>query len=343
MTERVVRSLVTIGLHKACAHCYGGRGSILMFHRVVEGVTEGPRFHVDAMEVSAPYLELIVQYLKAHYDIISLDEVESYLREKHERRFVCLTFDDGYLDNYTLAYPVLKRHKVPFTLYLCTAYPDKTAELWPYALEDLVREKDHVELEYAGKTHRFEGRTVEEKLSMYEALWDLIVAAEQADDGSLFKMLFDNNGIELAAYSRSMTVDWEHVEEMSRDELVTIGAHTTTHRSLGELSSEEAECEILDSKQRIESQINRPVQHFSYPFGSSGAAGSREFEIVKRLGFKTATTTRRGNIFAEHLEHLAALPRLEVGRTRNDEFFLISQMSGLRLFLKGQRPRVVVE
>jgi len=46
----------------------------------------------------------------------------------------------------------------------------------------------------------------------------------------------------------------------------------------------------------IQSKIGKKVEYFAYPFGSKNEVGKREFEIVKKLGFKTATTTRNGNI-----------------------------------------------
>jgi peptidoglycan/xylan/chitin deacetylase (PgdA/CDA1 family) len=82
--------------------------------------------------------------------------------------------------------------------------------------------------------------------------------------------------------------------------------------ALSKLSYEEAKAEVLGSKQEIEARIGKSVEHFAYPYGGRQAAGVREFEIIKQCGFKTATTTRSGNIFKSHTNHPECLPRIPV-------------------------------
>jgi peptidoglycan/xylan/chitin deacetylase (PgdA/CDA1 family) len=96
---------------------------------------------------------------------------------------------------------------------------------------------------------------------------------------------------------------------MSRDPLVTIGGHTMNHKPLGKLTEEKIRQEIEGSVARIEEQIGKKVEHFSYPFGRR-ECGPREFAMVKEMGFKTAVTTRFTNIFPEHRDHLECLPRI---------------------------------
>ena len=81
----------------------------------------------------------ILYFKKLDYEIISLDQLyERLLHNSIEKPFVCFTFDDGYVDNYEIAYPVLKKHNIPFAIYVTTSFPDNTAILWWYILEDLV-------------------------------------------------------------------------------------------------------------------------------------------------------------------------------------------------------------
>ena len=96
------------------------------------------------------------------------------------------------------------------------------------------------------------------------------------------------------------SLTWEEIKTLSDDPLCTIGAHTVNHFPLSRLSEEQLKFEIQYSKERIESFINKTVNHFAYPFGKQREASIREFEMVKELGFKTGTTTRIGNIFQEH-------------------------------------------
>src|SRR6185436_15569041 len=75
---------------------------------------------------------------------------------------------------------------------------------------------------------------------------------------------------------------------------------------------DEARHEIVESRRRIEADIGRTVHHFAYPFGDHGSAGLRDFALAREAGFVTAVTTRRGPLFAGHVQHLHALPRVSL-------------------------------
>jgi peptidoglycan/xylan/chitin deacetylase (PgdA/CDA1 family) len=115
--------------------------------------------------------------------------------------------------------------------------------------------------------------------------------------------------------------------------LVTIGAHTKNHFSLAKLTQNELIDEIVDSKAIIESRLGISVKHFCYPFGGKKEAGVREFKLIKDLGFDTAVTTRFGNIFPEHSEHLTSLPRVML---TNHFSWATFHFRSLKQMLKGR-------
>src|SRR5437868_5123786 len=93
---------------------YSGLGQILMFHRVLPESGKLRIHNHKSLEVSPDHLENIILYFKKlDYDFISLDELSSR-KKKPRKKFVVFTFDDGYVDNYTYAYPIFKKHNVPF-------------------------------------------------------------------------------------------------------------------------------------------------------------------------------------------------------------------------------------
>ena len=100
------------------------------------------------------------------------------------------------------------------------------------------------------------------------------------------------------------------ITELSKDEIVTIASHTKNHYALNKLVEEDIINEVLSANTRIESKIKKKVTHFSYPFGSKNEIGYREFDLLKKMDFKTVTTTRNGNIYREHKNHLECLPRI---------------------------------
>ncbi len=90
----------------------------------------------------------------------------------------------------------------------------------------------------------------------------------------------------------------------------------------------------------IEMALGRRPAHFSYPFGDPGSAGRREFAMAQELGFKTAVTTRPGMIFAEHREHLMALPRISINGEYQDSRYLQVLLSGTATALWNRFRRV---
>ena len=105
---------------------------------------------------------------------------------------------------------------------------------------------------------------------------------------------------------------WGELQELARDPLVTIGAHTVNHVRLTKVPDTVARSEMRMSAAVIEAALGKKPEHLSYPVGDATSAGPREFAIARELGFKSAVTTRPGVLFPEHCEHLTALPRISL-------------------------------
>lgn len=112
-------------------------GEIWMLHRVVEKRSE--EFSKRVLEVTPSWLEQKIEdYRQKGYLFVSIDDIPSFLVSGFRHQpFVCLTFDDGYEDTYTHAYPLLKRFGVPFTIYVTTGLIDNGQPLWWYPHERL--------------------------------------------------------------------------------------------------------------------------------------------------------------------------------------------------------------
>ena len=118
----------------------GALGVVLMLHRVAE-YNKSRLVPNEDLKVSPAFLQKTIdKYKKAGFTFLSLDEVYDVIKEKNkiEKPFVAFTLDDGYLDNYTTAYPIFKRNNVPFCIFVATDFPDKRAILWWISIENLI-------------------------------------------------------------------------------------------------------------------------------------------------------------------------------------------------------------
>ncbi len=111
-------------------------GRILMLHRVVEQRSEGKN---RELEITPDFLkQTIDDYRQQGHQFVSIDEACDIISKGHTKHpFVCLTLDDGYQDNYDIAYPILKQLEVPFTIYVTTGFIDNRHPMWWYTNEKL--------------------------------------------------------------------------------------------------------------------------------------------------------------------------------------------------------------
>src|SRR5262249_50383707 len=122
-----------------------GQGLILTFHHVRPQAKCG--FEQNRLlEVTPEFLEIVLSELRSEgFEIIPLDEVPARLRAANDGRpFAVLTFDDGYRDNVEHAWPVLKRHAAPWTLFVATDFADGRGRLWWLELERAISRLDEV-------------------------------------------------------------------------------------------------------------------------------------------------------------------------------------------------------
>jgi peptidoglycan/xylan/chitin deacetylase (PgdA/CDA1 family) len=319
---------------------YQGQGHILMYHRI-QPESNITRIHNHlSLEVTQDQLREAIKYFqKRNYDFLSLDQLPERLSKKdYKKRFVVFTFDDGYVDNLTHALPVFKEFNVPFTVYITTDFPDGKAVLWWYLLEELLLQKDEVSFEHNNETINYQCKSLKEKEFIF---YKLRAIFNKINLDEIIKF-FEKYNINIYSKTKELALSWNQVIELSKEELVSIGAHTVTHPALNKLSLEEAKDEILNSKSLLENKTGIPIEHFSYPFGSKHEVGDREFQLVKELGFKTSTTTRLANIFSEHSEHLEALPRLTINSIMN-KYVLDLLSSGMFPALRNKLKKIIVE
>ena len=292
----------------------GGVGAILTLHHVRP--SGGGDFRPNQLlEVTPRFLEAAIRRVRrSGLDLVSLDEMHRRLSGGDlTRRFACFTFDDGYRDVLQYAYPILKRYEVPFAIYIPTSFPDRLGELWWLVLEEVIAHNDRIGLVIDGEDRRFDCRTLEQKRDLYEAIyWWLRGLPTEDDLRHAVRDLAARYQIDSAAICTRLCMTWAELGELAADPLVTIGAHTVNHVRLAKISAEEARREMRMSAAVIEAALGKRPRHLSYPVGDRTSAGPREFAIARELGFATAVTTRPGVLFAEHSEHLHALPRISL-------------------------------
>jgi len=325
-----LESLFFSGARFALKPFLGGVGAILTLHHVRP--PRPGRFQPNRiLEITPRFLTRVVKLLRrSRVDVVSLDEVARCLRERDfRRRFVALTFDDGYRDTLQHAYPILKEAEMPFAVYVATSFPDRLGELWWLALEAVIAKNERIGLVIERENRTFDCSTVAEKRALFDELyWWLRSRPTETELRYIVRNLAACYAVDIAAFCAELCMDWREIAALAADPLVTIGAHTVNHPMLSKLPEKTARTEMDLSRAVIEAALGVRPAHLAYPFGDQAAAGAREFAIAEELGFATAVTTRPGVLLRGHATHLTALPRISL----NGEY---QQLRYVRVLLSG--------
>ena len=263
------------------------KGVVFMLHRVSERIN-GHLPNNEHLKISSDFLEkVIVKYKDAGFSFLSLDQLYDVITGKSniDKPFVCFTMDDGYLDNYENAYPIFKKHNIPFAIFIATDFPNKKAILWWYVIEDLILNSKEIHLSDGSK---YNCSTFQEKWNTFRYIREKVLMLDQQNIVNKLNELFVNYQLDWLAPIQSLSMDWEQIKALTQDPLCTIGGHTISHVALNILSQEELDQEITKGITIIQSHTNYKPDYFAYPYGSEKENGEREYLYIKNSDIKMA-------------------------------------------------------
>ncbi|MBE3560255.1 MAG: polysaccharide deacetylase family protein [Ktedonobacteraceae bacterium] len=248
-----------------------------------------------------------MQFLRRHFRVLHLEEAleefyapsasASKARSQRARRApVVLTFDDGYLDNYTHALRWAKELQVPITIFLAPGYIESGACFWWLAPDYLVKHTKVEKVTISERTYYLaqpaDRKALKEAIAAYLRKASTVVERETflADIQQALEVLLPSRAD--AVNAPMFTITWEQVREMERSGLVSFGAHTMHHPILSALAdSAELRYEVQHCRQVLEQQLGHPVSTFAYPVGKMKDIGEQGIQAVKEAGYRWALTT----------------------------------------------------
>ena len=267
-------------------------GYIYTFHMVCpKGDYLAP---IDELRVSPDYFEAYLREQQKRLDFISIDEVPERMQQhkKGAKPFGVITFDDGYEDNYTYAYPILKKLGIPFTIYVSVNLVNDHSPIWNYPLiiERII--KKNGELNINGE--HYYCWTQEQKNDAFHLLKGLLFSLPYEHLHDEFKRIFADY-LKKDMFPQN-TLTWELIEEMAKDPLCTIGSHTMSHCRLTITDNKFLQYELGESKRLLEQHIGKPVEHLSYPYGWKTDVSAEAIVFARKAGYKTALRSFGGPV-----------------------------------------------
>jgi len=309
----IVRRLREMALQAACTllrPVLGGLGCIVTLHRVIPDAERSALPSNRALEITPQDLRVMLEWLQRRgVQAIGLDELPGRLAEPRGPRFICFTFDDGYVDNFTVALPIFREFGVPLAVNVTNGFMAGTTSVWWYFLEEVLAAGKPWQFSWNGAEHRFSAVTVGERNHALDEISGLIRGVGIQRD-ELIRTIAEAADIDPCGVTRQLCLTWDELREFASDPLVTVGAHTASHHSLNRLTEAEVVAEVEAARCAVAAQLGREIRHFAYPFGGPNAVDEREFAIVRRSGFATMLTTRAANLTRAHAALTDRLPRI---------------------------------
>jgi peptidoglycan/xylan/chitin deacetylase (PgdA/CDA1 family) len=292
--------------------------TIFCFHSVQSAATRGFR---SALSVTDRFIERLIETLdELSVPIISLPEADARIQARDMRAFVVLSFDDGYLDNYTTLYPLMLKHRVPFTIFVTTGLLDQTVPMWWDTIERLQHWGGDLGLESDGSA---QARWRANPLTGLTARFRDARPAVQA--GMVDELRRLNPGFT----DGGSTLSWAMLEEMQQSGLLTVGAHGVHHPLLSRLSPAELKGEMLGARTRIEEMLDIAPEYFAYPFGQQWEIGEQAADAAGDAGYAAAFTTEAVPLSAADADRPFGLPRVLLSKKADHPDVAIAYMSGL--------------
>jgi peptidoglycan/xylan/chitin deacetylase (PgdA/CDA1 family) len=339
MKAILFRLACILGVVQLFAFLNRKKAAVLMYHGVRGGEGISGRLQPEDLHVPVEMFRRQMAYLAAHRNVVPLSTLFQWLRDGHDipDYTVAITFDDGYRNNYTQAYPILRHYRLPATIFPTTAFIDTNRVLWPdrlvYAILNTTRlELSLDDMRYPLCTNRERARACQELLAQAKRLDD-------AQKNRLIESTIENLGTDLDTIQQDgdwAFLTWSQVCKMRQDD-IAFGAHTENHVILTRVSPEEAEAEIHRCKQVLEDRLKEEITLFCYPNGRMGDFDDRTRQMVQKAGFQGALLALPGLVTPG--DDPFALRRIGVS---GDESFwpFVASLSGLRLVLSSLKRRV---
>jgi peptidoglycan/xylan/chitin deacetylase (PgdA/CDA1 family) len=266
----------------------------LMYHRVLPTTDPRAEGEEPGMIITPSTFRQHIQILKTLFEIMPLSE----WIERHNsgaplpKRACAITFDDGWLDNFEYAFPILQQEQVPATLFAVSHMIGTHGQFWPNRVARLIANRADWQQQPALEWIRRAGGESAHGMTDREKLGHIIARLKKLSDAELKERLdTSEQQLGLAAPATPALVDWEQLRAMQNSGLVEIGSHTCHHfRLTADLKPDIAEQEIVQSKQLLEQQLERPVKLFCYP---NGDASPHAIRLVEQH-YAAAVTTQRG-------------------------------------------------
>ncbi|MBI3502606.1 MAG: polysaccharide deacetylase family protein [Bacteroidetes bacterium] len=307
-----------IGIEKFFSSIARNNYLVLCYH----GCSYAPDFSINGRHISSKQMEEHLIYFKKNFNIVSLSECFFSLRNGivPKKKTIALTFDDGYVNNFTTLFPLLKKINIPATFFIISqSLVDDNFINWPDILDIIKSYSGTKTLEIGDEKFKLNGNFFSNKLSLSASDY---IKKMGSDRDAILRDIMNKCGfakiIPRANREYYKMINKEQLKQISENALIEIGSHSHSHYNLGNVNNELAKEELIQSKKIIEEVIQKEVETIAYPDGSYTNETKR---ISEEAGYKNLVAVSYQ--CTDDLQDKRILPRLTISNTTTFESNMI--------------------
>jgi peptidoglycan/xylan/chitin deacetylase (PgdA/CDA1 family) len=280
------------------------RAVVLAYHRLLpEGTSSWSH---PGVVVAPETFERHMRVLQREFRLLTIAEFEKHMAtgEPFEPASCLVTFDDGWIDTYEVAWPILRQLRIPAVLFLPTRYIGSPETFWQERLGMLLfetaqllgespasRTRISAVLEETGLAHFLQLLDRRDRSAIIDTVRDLKLN-RSVEPAQAIERLVQVLGSRAAVEHDDRFITWDHVREMVGQGLA-VGVHGHTHRILSTLPDEDVAAELETARTIIEREVSQRVTTVSYP---NGGWNDRVADRVRSMGFQVAFSMQRGHV-----------------------------------------------
>lgn len=270
--------------------------AILMYHRVSAACNFDPWELNVSPENFIDHLDLF----QSNYEVISIDQLCEYHQSGYiPEDAVCITFDDGYHDNLSVAKPLIEHAEVPATIFLATGFLDLPSYWW----DRLSSVFSQINAEVLDSAHAADILGPDIPMTL-DRVWGFLRDLDHMERDETLDRIALTLGVQQIAQPVARPMTRKEAKHMPSS-LISIGAHTVNHVWLPVLEESRMLEEINASIQDCQEISGKPVFKMAYPYG---AYNDKVTRVAESLGINCAVTTTAGRVTVD--TPLLALPRI---------------------------------
>lgn len=269
---------------------------IINYHRIYAGNTLQTNFDTGVFGPSAEEFDQHMAFLSQHADLLSEEDVVSLAETGAPiaNRSVLITFDDGYLDNYELALPLLRKYQVPAVFFIPITPIEKSRLGWWDIIAYFVKHTNKEKIFFEGDAIPL--RMAEDKERAIRTLLKYMKSAKFEESRDMLTRLSALCEVDFPSVveQSEQLMSWDQIKEIADTDLLSIGSHTVSHRVMATISDEDELNELQESKAFLEQKLGREIKSIGYPVGGYDAFSDRTKKNARKAGYRIGFSFNTG-------------------------------------------------